>query len=359
MSKIKFIFIILIVFLASFMLTYPDAAKNGAIAGLLICSNTIIPTLFPFTFCVLFITNAINTSKTVNSRCITHFLFGLTQEEFFILLLSFIGGYPTGAALINDYSRNNSVSEKKCNVMLCYCTNAGPAFIVMAVGVGVLHSKAIGWLLLLAHITSSLILALILKKFATQPTDFKKIAKKDFSILENFITSTKNAASSTLSVCIYVVLFSVINVFFEHINEYIPFFKNISSLMEVTTAVFDSTNIYRIAFILSFGGVCVWCQILAIVKNFKVKISYFIIARVLQGILSIFIMYLLLKIFKIPIETFSNLVSFKSHLSVDSTTLTFALIIMAMLFIIATFNSPSNATKMKLLTFMKKHWQKR
>ena len=70
-------------------------------------------------------------------------------------------------------------------------------------------------------------------------------------------------------------------------------------------------------------------------------------------------MYLLLKIFKIPIETFSNLVSFKSHLSVDSTTLTFALIIMAMLFIIATFNSPSNATKMKLLTFMKKHWQKR
>lgn len=336
MRKIKAVFIVLIVLFASFMLVCSKSAKEGATTGLLICFNVIIPTLFPFTFCVLFLTNALNTKKQGFLSKITMFLFGLQIDEFIIFSLSLIGGYPTGAKLIDKHFSDLNKDHIKPNLMLCYCVNAGPAFIVMALGTEILNSKLLGWLLLSAHLVASLIIALILRRFIAKHESFVKTAKGSISIFENFVTSASDSASAVLSVCIYVILFSVINVFLGQISKYIPFFKNISSLLEITTAVSNSKNLYHIAFLLGFGGVCVWCQIFATIKNFKINLPYFITARVLHGVLSDIIMFLLLKIFKISIATFSNCVSAKSDLTYRSVPLSISLIVLGVFFIIST-----------------------
>ena len=328
-----------------FMLFFPQNSKDGAIDGIKLCVNVIIPSLFPFTFCVLFIKNFNLLEKLYFLEKITLFLFGLSSEEFSIMILSFIGGYPTGAKLIDDYQNENSVPQIKCNLMLCYCINAGPAFIVMAVGVGILNSKKLGWLLLLAHIIASLILAVVLRPLSKKQAVETKHKNTNINIHKNFVLSVKSAASSTFSVCIYIILFAVIKVFFEHINLYLPFLKSITCLFEVTTAVLESNNLYHIAFLLGFSGICVWCQILGLVKNFNINLPYFITARVIHGILSAFIMFLLLRIFKISIPTFSNAVNIKSDFIYRSVPLSVSLIILGVFFIIATL--PEDFTKSK------------
>lgn len=346
MSKFKIGFCVLIVLFASFMLINPETAKNGAATGLLICSNIIIPTLFPFAFCTLFITNTTRIESAVNSSRITHFLFGLDLDEFIIFLFSLIGGYPTGAKLIENRFYGSDCHQHKPALMLCYCVNAGPAFIVAAVGMGILNSKKLGWLLLSSHIISSVIIALILRPLTAKHTAKRRTSKSDMSLSENFLNSAANAASATFSVCIFVVLFGGFNAFIEYLSVYLPFLKYISPLLEVTSAVANSNNIYHIAFLLGFGGVCVWCQILGLLKDFKLNLYYFITSRVIHGILSIIITYLLLKIFKITIPTFSNLVSFNSSLGKGSISLTFSLIVMGILFIVSTFNN-NNILKIK------------
>lgn len=336
---IKIIFSILIVSFASFMLINPETAKNGAATGLLICFNIIIPTLFPFTFCILFITNTIGTERSVISSHITRYLFGLDLDEFIIFLLSLIGGYPIGAKLIEKRFYSSKTDQEKPSILLCYCVNAGPAFIVAAVGMGILNSKTLGWLLLSSHIISSVIIALILRPFSVKYTVKKRTTKSGVSFSENFLNSAADAASATFSVCIFIVLFGGFNSFIEYISSYLPFLKHISPLLEVTSAVANSKNIYHIAFLLGFSGVCVWCQILGILKKFKLNLCCFITARVIHGILSIIITYLLLKIFKITIPTFSNSVSFNYSLGKGSASLTFSLIVMGILFIVSTFNT--------------------
>lgn len=326
------------------MLLCPDAAKNGAVSGLLICSNVVIPTLYPFTFCVLFITQIIAYKNFAFLEKATLFLFGLKGNEFLIFLLSLIGGYPTGAKLIETHFGDLQKDGKRQNLMLCYCVNAGPAFIVMAVGAGILKSKVLGWMLLSAHITSSIIIALFLKPFLIKckaPTAaFKEIPP----LSENLVGSAADAASSVFSVCIFVVLFCVFNSFLEILSVYLPFLRYISPLLEVTSAVSESRNIYHIAFLLGFSGICVMCQITGLIKGFKLNFVYFIIARAVHGFMSMFITFLLLKIFKIAVSTFSNTsVSFDIVYKDFSVALT--LFIMAILFIISTMNK--NAGKIE------------
>lgn len=336
MSKFKIVFIALIILFAGFMLLCPEEAKNGAVSGLLICSNVVIPTLYPFTFCVLFITNAINVKNNSFLNKITLFLFGLRIDEFLIFLLSLIGGFPTGAKLLEKHFSETD-AYKKPNLMLCYCVNAGPAFIVMAVGAGILNSKALGWLLLWAHISSSIIIALLLKPFLikckTPPAAFKDAPP----LSENLVGSAADSASAVFSVCIFVVLFAVFNSFLEALSVHLPFLRYISPLLEVTSAVSESRNIYHIAFLLGVSGVCVWFQIASLIKSFKLYLPLFIIARVSHGIISIFIMLLLLKTFKIHLPTFSTSVVLSGGVYKDIS-VAISLFIMGVLFIISTMN---------------------
>ena len=125
---------ILIIVLGGVCLLFPAISASGAKEGLMLCGSIIIPSLFPFTFCVMFINKSgiLKFLKPLNP--ITQFLFHLNYYEFSLFLLSLIGGYPLGAKLLNQ----SGINDKKAKIMINYCINAGPAFVVLAVGK---HSK--------------------------------------------------------------------------------------------------------------------------------------------------------------------------------------------------------------------------
>ena len=143
-----------------FLLVYlSDISKQGVAQGIVICTNVIIPSLFPFMVCVTMILKYEITVQNKYVNFVLYKIFGHSFEMFFAFILSMIGGYPVGAKIISELYNKNAINNKTANIMLLYCVNAGPAFIISVVG-GILGSKKLGLLLIVSHLISSTIISL-------------------------------------------------------------------------------------------------------------------------------------------------------------------------------------------------------
>ncbi len=332
----KFFMIIFIIFILIMIIISPEVCIEGAKKGLLICGNVIIPSLFPFGVFVLFLIkcNFINNIPFIN--LISKKMFNINQEMFIIMIFSMLGGYPIGARLINELYKNKKISKNNAHIMQCYCVNAGPAFIAVAIGEGIFHSKKMGILLLLAHILSSMIIALFLKrKIKYEEPSINAVNRNSESLSDMFINSTAEAASAVLSISYFVILFSVINTYLKLLSTQFSLFKILSMLCEVTTTVSTVKNIYLISFLLGFSGFAVWFQIVACSKACSVNFPLFITSRIVHGSISVLILYVLLYIFKINIHTISN-INFKNiNLNYNNLSIVLSLLIMVIMLIIS------------------------
>ena len=287
------------------IISSPKICTAGAAKGLILSGRVIIPSLFPFTACVLFIMKSGGLEALGFAEPFTKKVFHLSAEQFSLMLLSFIGGYPVGAKLLNEAVKTGKISKENAGIMLNYCVNAGPAFIILAVGSGILGSKKIGYILLIAHISASLILSFFFGFRIKKDNSHSEITENSFDTADNFVYAVSDAASAVFSVCAYVILFSAINEYISCFAEKLPYLKWVAPLLEVTNAVTGMRNIVIIAFLLGFAGVSVWCQILSLSKLIKINFAFFTLSRIAHGLLSAVITGLLLKMFKITVTVFS------------------------------------------------------
>lgn len=283
------------------VITNPKVCTAGAAKGLLLSGRVIIPSLFPFTACVLFIMRSGGLSLLGFTAPFSKRVFHLSPEHFSLMLLSFTGGYPVGAKLLNEAVKSGRLTKENAGIMLNYCVNAGPAFIVLAVGGGILGSKKIGYILLVSHIAASLILSVFFGLFIKDDNIPPKNEAENFGAADNFVSAVSDAASAVFSVCGYVILFSSVNEYINRFSEKILFLKWVAPLLEVTNAVTGMRNILIIAFLLGFAGVSVWCQILSMGKLIRINFAAFALSRAVHGLLSAVITALLLKAFGIAV----------------------------------------------------------
>ncbi len=320
----------------------PDICKAGAISGILMCGRIIIPSLFPFTMCVLFIMKSGVLQKLKPLTPITKAIFGITADKFSLLILSMIGGYPVGARLIKECADNGEITEKQGRMMLNYCINAGPAFIIGAVGGGIMGSKEVGYLLLASHITASLFLCFISRFFKTEDKISEKNSPIHISVADNFVISASEAAASVLGICAFVILFSAINAYIKAFSIKLPLLKSLLLLTEVTNAVTYTNNIILISFLLGLGGFCVWCQVISAAKGIKINFFLFFLFRLLHGILSAVFTKLGLNIFGISLPTFSSGNNFSFQALYSTPALTVSMLAMGIIFAISVTSKKYN-----------------
>ncbi len=334
----------LAIFMIILIITLPDISSSGVSRGLIISANVIIPSLFPFMVCVLMLIKSgikLN-NKTVNQ--ILYKVFGQNFDMFFVFLLSMIGGYPVGAKLINELYSQETIDKKTANIMLTYCVNAGPAFIISVVG-GVFSSQKIGIVLLVSHILSSFLIALLCSKKNKKNIFWnKKNIKIQKNFSENFVESVADASGSMLSICSFIILFSVINSYLDYFFCNMPIIKYISIFTEVTSAVVKCKNLYLVSFLLGFSGLSIWCQIFAISGKRKINIISFVIGRILHGTISVIITRFLVYIFKIKVYTFSNNVNLNNKFYYSNITLFISMLIMIIV-LFTFFCSKNNSGK--------------
>ena len=334
-GNIKIVFILV---LMSLIVCFPNVSGKGVTQGLLISANVIIPSLFPFMVCVLMLIKTKINLHFVFLNKILYICFGQHFNMFFVFVLSMIGGYPIGSVLLDEMQKNNEISNKAANIMLTYCVNAGPAFVLCVVG-SALGSYKLGIVLFVSNILSSLFLSIICaKELRKEENVCIKHIKNTKTFLQSFFESISDASSSIIRISCYIIFFSVINSYIDYFSVNIPLLKNIKYLTEITFAVTDCKNIYLVAFLLSFAGISIWCQVISMFKSGKINIKRFVFSRFLHGIISVTIVFLLLKIFDITLSTFSNGIRYNIKFLYSNFSLFCSMIVMIITFLIFVFS---------------------
>ncbi len=297
---------IVVCFLMALVLLSPSASLCGTINGLMLCGNVIIPSLFPF--CVLALFSFKSGVADFLALLISPFskkLFHLSGKQFCVFLMSFLAGYPVGMKLICELAKSGEIDKEQAKRMALYCINAGPAFILVAVGDGMLADKICGMILLISSFTSTLILALITEIRHTPKSI--AIPNEKAYISDAFVEGVAEASKSIFGICGWIILFSaLLNTLSE---SFLPSIVTefIGSLSEVTTAAVSAKgNMLKISAIISFGGLSVHCQVYSVGKEYAPKYAKFLLCRLLHAAMSAGLTYLLLKFYGKSVAVISN-----------------------------------------------------
>ena len=156
----KFISILSIVFLLSLIFYSTEniiAVKNG----LTLWVNNVIPTLFPFFIAteILYNTSIINILSKILEKPVKN-LFNVPGQGAFVLLMGTISGYPTGAKIVSNLKSQNILSKEEAERLISFTNNSGPLFILGTVGISLLSNKKIGYILLISHLISCIIVGI-------------------------------------------------------------------------------------------------------------------------------------------------------------------------------------------------------
>ena len=248
------------------LILFSKEAKAGAISGISLCENVIIPSLLP----ILIISNT---------------LIRLKKSVFWAVLSGLISGYPSGAVLTDSLYSEGVINETEAKRIISFNFSGGCAFIISAVGTIIYKSTKAGLILFLSCTLSALIIALFQKPafiFKKRKTAIK------VSFNDALCGAVESSVKSLAIMCAYIILFSAL----LGIVNIPPF---IIPLLEITNGICTTKLPLPIcAFFLSFGGLCVHFQLLTFLNRMKIKYYFFFIYRLLSACLSCFICRIIL-----------------------------------------------------------------
>lgn len=319
-----YIFSIIVVVFAVLLLRYSKEVSAAVVVSINSCLSVIVPSLFGFMVVSNFLVKSnlyILISKPFS--IISRYIFRIPTELFSIFLLSNIGGYPIGAKMISELIKNERISNKDANTMMCYCFCSGPAFIIGAIGIKVFSSVSAGLIIYISIFISNFLIAIILGLKNKIPQKENKCYK--ININSNILIESIEATAKTLlMICSTLIFFAIIIASLE-VTGIMSIFTNLFSIMlnfndsytvPLIKGIFEISTINQlpqfcyilipiVTAIVAFGGICVFFQILGISKD-KIKLKRFLLTRPIQIFFSGIISFVLVKIFgnEIAVETF-------------------------------------------------------
>lgn len=345
--------IIILIFLVVFSEDVFDSAHNG----LVLWVNNVVPSLFPFLICleVLKRTNIINVIGRILEPVIRP-VFNIPGSGAFAVVMGMCSGYPVGAKFAASIREENQCSSVEGERLLAFTNTSGPLFIVGAVGIGMFADSKIGFLLLITHFISAIIVGILFRfyglkhsfnnvmsshneSFQEKLLQKKLLQEKDeptaeknkssdaikLSQLGGFMgDAIRNSISTLLLICGFIVFFCVLGTILDKSGVTNTLSEIISNLfiglgfsievandlatscfkgiLEITSGLKLMANIsldYKVllplvALILGFGGISVHMQVASIISNTNLSIKPYLIGKTLHGIFAGIITYLTL-----------------------------------------------------------------
>lgn len=357
-SKLYYIAVILLcLIICSGLLIYPSECAKGGYNGIIYCGSILIPSLFPFMFLSTFIVKS-GISEKIGIRIdkATRLLFKANGSVGTVILLSMIGGYPVGAKGIDELVKSNNISKKTAERLVLFSFGSGLAFMIGVIGSTFFHDKIIGLLLFLAQSISTIFIAVLSGFFAKNEviTNIKIPAQRK-NFYNAVVESCNDSINAILSMSGFVILFAclieLLNVcgfadFFAKILNCIGFKDSLShsvlyALLEVTNAcnnaVQNGCSIIFIAFAVSFGGVCVHFQVMAMMKNYSVSYGRFVLFRLIHSILCCTVTYIFLKVYNPSKDVFSTYKNNPIITQSKDIAMTISLILLCVIFVFSCF----------------------
>ncbi|OQA49297.1 MAG: Sporulation integral membrane protein YlbJ [Firmicutes bacterium ADurb.Bin300] len=328
--------IIIIIIAALGLLFYSQEAASGIRDGIALTLQTLLPSLFPFLVLSAYIVNS-GALKPLAKGCsfILRFLFNLNENALPAILMGLIGGYPVGAMTTASLFRKNEINQNEAERLMLFAVNGGPAFIITAVGTGMLKNKTLGIVLFFSVALSSLIIGIVLR-FLSEGEKSKNTV--DFNLFKKnaFTSAVSEASKSIIGVAGWVLTFSCIAGLMDALGITAYYSAVLKGILEISTGSRACAGVLPLpvlAALLSFGGIAVICQIKPYADECGVKIKKLLTFRLLCAAISAFICSQILNIFNISSDT-STIIPDKIAFSAFSTPASVLLILMCAVFIL-------------------------
>ena len=335
---------------------FPEICASGAKNGLETCLQILIPSLFPFM--VLGSLIARSGAASCLGRLVEkpfRLLFGLPGSAASALFLSMVGGYPVGARSVDALVESGALTEAEGKRMLCFCVNAGPAFLISVVGAAYLGSPQAGILLLTGQLSACLLLGLLSRKkpAVSRLSAPSSSQRASTPIGDALVLSVWDAIRSMAGTCGFVVLMATLS---EFMFSFLPegdLSLWAAALGEVTQGcrllAENGVPLWCLSFVIGWGGFSVHFQIFSQLRHVSLNRKKFFLFRGLHGVLSAAITFLLEQSGWFPGEISEVFSSFtpsspSAFSSVPSLSGSAALIFTCVLFLIGLFQ-PAIPTK--------------
>lgn len=264
---------------------------SGASDAVAMCIQTVIPSLFPFLILSVFLTGQLSAYRF---KWLTPLgkLLHLPEGSETIFLIGILGGYPVGAQCIRLAYDAGTLSREDAQRMLCFCNNAGPAFI-FGIGGHLLGKEYLCGVIWCIHIISALIIGLVM----TPEKQSSDVSFPSQPVL--FTDSVRKAAEAISMICCWIILFRILLGYMDKwILEILPqpIYILLTGLLELANGCvsLDKLADHSLRFILlstmlGYGGVCVALQTKSVLSGVNLNIRPFIVGKVYHGILSFLI----------------------------------------------------------------------
>lgn len=296
---------------------YIEAFSNG----ILVWATILLPTIFPLIFFTKLLTDLGIVGTIASKFTITQKLFKTPPISAYAFMVSILSGYPVGAKVVADLYSSGYISKNDAFKMCTFTSNSGPMFIYGSVGIGMLFSRTLGFIMLISHILGAIFNGILYRNYKQKNAN---IASKQFEIKSKFSLG-ETMADSVLSILIiggFIAIFFIIIEIFNEFNIFAPiamFFSQITTidssifisifngLLEITHGCLDITSLAISPFlstliccgIITFGGIATMLQAFAFLQKIGMRIGFFLLQKTTHTIFAILICALLLFIFNI------------------------------------------------------------
>ena len=276
-------------------------------AGLRLCGELIVPSLFPF-FVLSLLLGKLDFPEALGRRLspLTERLFHVSGKGATALLIGLTGGYPMGPAYLAQLLERGQLSRGEAERLLGFCNNSGPAFLVGAIGAGVFGSVKAGLMLYSAHVLAALSAGILLRSGEAPRKDRPFApAASPLPFSRALSEAVRDAVPALLSVCGFVILFTVFTGLLEA-NGFLELFsKMLSALFPLGTQqiralllgfwelgsgvgalrglALSPANLALAAGLVGWGGISVLFQSLAVLADLPVKTESMLLGRVLSA----------------------------------------------------------------------------
>lgn len=263
-----------------------QTALEAARAGISLCLQTLIPSLWPFFVFSILLTSSLAGQRIKLLKPLER-LCKIPRGSGSLLAVGLLGGYPVGAQTVSLAHKNGTISRTTAERMLGFCNNAGPSFLFGVVGAS-FSGTHFAWLLWGIHILSTLAVGFLL------PGGDQKAQSDNSSQGITLPQALDKSIRVMASVCGWVVFLRIILAFLERWILWlfpIPAQIFITGLLELSNGCLllqqvDCVGLRLIlaAVMLSFGGFCVAMQTRSVSGDLSLRI--FFQGKLMQTLLS-------------------------------------------------------------------------
>lgn len=294
------------------ILCFPTETAGGVSSGMALCLTTLIPSTFPFVvlsaFCVY---SGVSNLLGKLLGPLTRLLFYLPGCCGAVILLGWLGGYPTGARGVVSLYRHGSITQKQAERLLWFSVNAGPSFTISVIGGGLYGSVSFGVLLFCCQTGALLLMGIVSGivcriREKNQPLSTATPEPPQAALFSDaLVLAANDGARGAANLCSFVMVFNALieplygsgllqwfctvlqklGLSFPAASSLFPLIWEITSGMNYASWV--GAPLGLIVFLTAFGGLCVLGQITATASPLHISKVKFILSRVIHGGLSL------------------------------------------------------------------------